>query len=157
MAIVVKSKFVCEDIVDKDNNVIGQIKFNPDDSNIMKALTEILCDLNIITNKTNEYKKDTDFSELSKLNENSSVEDFEKASEIIEKAKNICTMEYDVVNKSIIRLKNILGEECINCFTGGTMDIASLLPLINFITPYVKKSRNEKVNKYIQKNDDVME
>ena len=46
MAIVVKSKFVCEDIVDKDNNVIGQIKFNPDDSNIMKTLTEILCDLN---------------------------------------------------------------------------------------------------------------
>lgn len=157
MAIVVKSKFVCEDIVDKDNNVIGQIKFNPDDSNIMKALTEILCDLNIITKKSNEYKKDTDFSELSKLNENSSVEDFEEASEIIEKAKTICTMEYDVVNKSIIRLKNILGEECINCFTGGTMDIASLLPLIEFITPYVKKSRNEKVNKYIQKNDDVME
>ena len=38
-----------------------------------------------------------------------------------------------------------------------SMDIASLLPLIEFITPYVKKSRNEKVDKYLSKNNDVME
>lgn len=153
MAIVVKSKFVCEDIVDKDNNVIGQIKFNPDDSNIMKTLTEILCDLNNSINKLDNYK-DLDLSQLS---ENSSLEDFKNASDKIEKTKEIFTMEYNVINKSISGLKDIFGEECINCFTGGTMDIASLLPLIEFITPYVKKSRNEKVNKYIQKNDDVME
>ena len=66
-------------------------------------------------------------------------------------------MEYNVINKSISGLKDIFGEECINCFTGGTMDIASLLPLIKFITPYVKKSRNEKVDKYLSKNNDVME
>lgn len=153
MAIVVKSKFVCEDIVDKDNNVIGQIKFNPDDSNIMKTLTEILCDLNNSINKLDNYK-DLD---LSQLNDNSSLEDFKNASDKIEKTKEIFTMEYNVINKSISGLKDIFGEECINCFTGGTMDIASLLPLIEFITPYVKKSRNEKVDKYLSKNNDVME
>lgn len=153
MAIVVKSKFVCEDIVDKDNNVIGQIKFNPDDSNIMKTLTEILCDLNNSINKLDNYK-DLD---LSQLNDNSSLEDFKNASDKIEKTKEIFTMEYNVINKSISGLKDIFGEECINCFTGGTMDIASLLPLIEFITPYVKKSRNEKVDKYLLKNNDVME
>lgn len=140
MAIVVKSKFVCEDIVDKDNNVIGQIKFNPDDSNIMKTLTEILCDLNNSINKLDNYK-DLD---LSQLNDNSSLEDFKNASDKIEKTKDIFAMEYNVINKSISGLKDIFGEECINCFTGGTMDIASLLPLIEFIVPYVKKSRNEK-------------
>lgn len=153
MAIVVKSKFVCEDIVDKDNNVIGQIKFNPDDSNIMKTLTEILCDLNNSINKLDNYK-DLD---LSQLNDNSSLEDFKNASDKIEKTKDIFAMEYNVINKSISGLKDIFGEECINCFTGGTMDIASLLPLIEFITPYVKKSRNEKVDKYLSKNNDVME
>lgn len=153
MAIVVKSKFVCEDIVDKDNNVIGQIKFNPDDSNIMKTLTEILCDLNNSINKLDNYK-DLDLSQLS---ENSSLEDFKNASDKIEKTKDIFAMEYNVINKSISGLKDIFGEECINCFTGGTMDIASLLPLIEFITPYVKKSRNEKVDKYLLKNNDVME
>lgn len=153
MAIVVKSKFVCEDIVDKDNNVIGQIKFNPDDSNIMKTLTEILCDLNNSINKLDNYK-DLD---LSQLNDNSSLEDFKNASDKIEKTKEIFTMEYNVINKSISGLKDIFGEECINCFTGGTMDIASLLPLIEFIAPYVKKSRNEKVDKYLLKNNDVME
>ncbi len=153
MAIVVKSKFVCEDIVDKDNNVIGQIKFNPDDSNIMKTLTEILCDLNNSINKLDNYK-DLDLSQLS---ENSSLEDFKNASDKIEKTKDIFAMEYNVINKSISGLKDIFGEECINCFTGGTMDIASLLPLIEFIAPYVKKSRNEKVDKYLLKNNDVME
>lgn len=153
MAIVVKSKFVCEDIVDKDNNVIGQIKFNPDDSKIMKTLAEILCDLNNSINKLDNYK-DLDLSQLS---ENSSLEDFKNASDKIEKTKEIFTMEYNVINKSISGLKDIFGEECINCFTGGTMDIASLLPLIKFITPYVKKSRNEKVDKYLSKNNDVME
>lgn len=153
MAIVVKSKFVCEDIVDKDNNVIGQIKFNPYDSNIMKTLTEILCDLNNSINKLDNYK-DLDLSQLS---ENSSLEDFKNASDKIEKTKDIFAMEYNVINKSISGLKDIFGEECINCFTGGTMDIASLLPLIEFITPYVKKSRNEKVDKYLSKNNDVME
>ena len=153
MAIVVKSKFVCEDIVDKDNNVIGQIKFNPDDSKIMKTLAEILCDLNNSINKLDNYK-DLDLSQLS---ENSSLEDFKNASDKIEKTKEIFTMEYNVINKSISGLKDIFGEECINCFTGGTMDIASLLPLIEFITPYVKKSRNEKVDKYLSKNNDVME
>ena len=153
MAIAVKSKFVCEDIVDKDNNVIGQIKFNPDDSKIMKTLAEILCDLNNSINKLDNYK-DLDLSQLS---ENSSLEDFKNASDKIEKTKEIFTMEYNVINKSISGLKDIFGEECINCFTGGTMDIASLLPLIKFITPYVKKSRNEKVDKYLSKNNDVME
>lgn len=153
MAIVVKSKFVCEDIVDKDNNVIGQIKFNPDDSNIMKTLTEILCDLNNSINKLDNYK-DLDLSQLS---ENSSLEDFKNASDKIEQTKDIFAMEYNVINKSISGLKDIFGEECINCFTGGTMDIASLLPLIEFIAPYVKKSRNEKVDKYLLKNNDVME
>ena len=153
MAIVVKSKFVCEDIVDKDNNVIGQIKFNPDDSNIMKTLAEIIYDVNSVANKMNKYKG----LNLPQLNEKSSLEDFKKASDAIENVKDIFTMEYEVIDRSISGLKNIFGEKCINCFTGGTMDIDSLAPLLKFITPYVKKSRNEKVDKYISKNNDVME
>lgn len=156
MSIIIKNKFVCEDILDENQNVIGQIKFNPEDSNIMKTLAEILYDLNNSMKKLNDYK-DLDLSKLNELGESSSAKDFENASEQIEKTKELFDLEYNVINKSINGLKDVFGEKCINCFTGGTMDINSLVPLINFITPYVKESRSKKVNKYIDNNDDVMD
>lgn len=153
MSIIIKNKFVCEDILDEHNNVIGQIKFNPEDSNIMKTLAEILYDLNSSIKKLDNYK-DLD---LSKLSENSLAEDFENASNQIEKTKELFDLEYNVINKSINGLKDVFGENCINCFTGGTMDINALVPLINFIAPYVKESRSKKVNKFIDDNNDVMD
>ena len=153
MAIVVKNELVCEDIVNENGEIIGQIKFNPNDSNIMKTLTEIIYDLNNALKKLNEFE-DLNFE---KLNKNSSVEDFMKLSKEFEDAKEIFEIEYNVIKKSITELIDIFGEDCIHCFTKGTMDINALVPLIEFITPYVKNSRTEKVNKYISKNDDVME
>lgn len=154
MALTIKNKFIREDILDEKGHKIGEIKFNPDDSAIMKSLSDILEDLSNSVKKIDEYKN----VEIPKLDKTSSLEEFEKASSSIEKLSSMFNIEYETIDKSIKALENIFGEDTINCFTGGTKDLESLVPLIDFIAPYVQKSRTEKVNKYIKKpNNDVME
>lgn len=154
MALTIKNKFVREDILDEKGNKIGEIKFNPDDSLIMKTLSNILEDLSNSVKKLDEYKN----IKIPNLDKTSSLEEFEKASSSIEKLSGMFNVEYEVADNSIKSLEKIFGEETINCFTGGTRDIEALIPLIDFIAPYVQKNRIEKVEKYIKKpNDDVME
>lgn len=154
MALTIKNKFVREDILDEKRNKIGEIKFNPDDSAIMKSLADILEDLSNSVKKLNEYKN----IEIPKLDKTSSLEEFEKTSSSIEELSSMFNLEYETIDKSIKSLGKIFGEDTINCFTGGTKDLESLVPLIDFIAPYIQESRTNKVKKYIKKpNDDVME
>lgn len=154
MALTIKNKFVREDILDEKGNKIGEIKFNPSDSAIMKSLADILEDLSNSVKKLDEYKN----IEIPKIDKTSSLEEFEKASSSVEQLSSMFNIEYEAIDRSIKALENIFGKDTINCFTGGTKDLESLVPLIDFIAPYVQESRTKKVNKYIKKpNDDVME
>lgn len=154
MALKIKNKFVREDILDEEGNKIGEIKFNPNDSTIMKSLANILEDLSSSIKKIDKYGD----VKIPVLNKMSSLEDFERASSSMEKLSEMFNIEYEVIDNSIKPLEKIFGEETINCFTGGTKDIEALLPLIEFVTPYVQKNRSKKVEQYIEKqNDDVME
>ena len=45
MAITIKDRFIKEDIIYENGNKIGEIKFNPNDANIMKKLSKIINDL----------------------------------------------------------------------------------------------------------------
>lgn len=154
MALTIKNKFVREDILDEEGNKIGEIKFNPNDSAIMKSLADILEDLSNSVKKLDEYKN----IEIPKIDKSSPLEEFEKVGSSIEKLSNMFNIEYEVVDNSIKSLEKIFGEDTINCFTGGTKDIETLIPLIDFIAPYVRKNRTKKVEQYIKKqNDDVME
>lgn len=154
MALKIKKKFVREDILDEEGNKIGEIKFNPNDSTIMKSLANILEDLSSSIKKIDKYGD----VKIPVLNKMSSLEDFERASSSMEKLSEMFNIEYEVIDNSIKSLEKIFGEETINCFTGGTKDIEALLPLIEFVTPYVQKNRSKKVEQYIEKqNDDVME
>ena len=153
MSIVIKNKLIIEDILNENGQKIGEIKFNPNDSSIMKMLAEILSNLNKAVKELNKYKN----TDLNKLTETSTIEEFENASVEIEKVSEAMRLEYETIDNAITELKKIFGEETINCFTSGTHDIETLMPLLEFIMPYIQKSRNEKINKYIKKNDDVME
>ena len=44
MALKIKNNFVREDIVDEKGNKLGELKFNPSDSRIMKTLSELVKD-----------------------------------------------------------------------------------------------------------------
>lgn len=153
MSLIIKNKLVKEDIIDENGNKLGEIKFNPDDSSIMKTLTEILENLNKSIKKIDEYKN----IDIKKLEKSSSLKDFEEASDTIEKLRKLFNIEYQTVENAISGLEKVFGKDTIDCFTGGTKDIETLVPLIEFITPYIEKNRKKKVEKYIKNNQDVME
>lgn len=158
MALKIQSNLIKEDIVDENGNKLGELKFNPNDSRIMKNLSTVTNEFNNAIKELNKLGN-IDKLSLEKLN---TIEDFEKASDTFEKIDKSYDIEVKAVDELINRLSEIFGKETIELFTNGTKDAECLLPIIEFIEPYVKKAREGKVNKYLnisnnQSNLDVME
>ena len=86
-----------------------------------------------------------------------SIEDFDKASEYFDAFDRATDIEMETTDKLINELSEIFGKETIELFTQGTKDAESLLPIISFIEPYVKKARQSKLDKYLDNKNDVME
>ena len=157
MALTIKQNIVKEDLVDENGNKLGELKFNPNDTRIMQKLTKIVNDL---TDKMKNLKKmDIPSVESVKENKLEKIDDFEKLGEDFSKLNDAFDLEEKAIDNVIKELSEIFGEDTINIFTGGTKDIESLNPLLDFVMPYVKKAREGKVKKYTIKkeNDDVME
>lgn len=159
MAVTVKNKLIIEDIIDEQGNKLGEIKFNPEDSRIMEKLTNVI---NVLTNSKKRFNSLGDIDENAFKKEAIELEDFEKYSETYQKVHEGFQIEYEY-NATVIKdLTEIFGKETIELFTKGSYDIETLMPLINYVIPIVQGKRNEKVNKYLNKNKqpevlDVME
>lgn len=153
MALIIKSKFIKEDVLDENGNKIGELKFNPNDSRIMKKMSTLIKEFSSAIKEINELDKvKKPKSDLKTL------EDFENASDYFEAFDKATDLEISVVDKLIDGLSEIFGRETIELFTQGTKDAESLLPIISFMEPYVKDNRQSQVNKYLdKKNDEVME
>lgn len=157
MALKIKQNIIKEDIVDEQGNKLGELRFNPGDARIMEKLTKIVNDL---TEKMKTLKKIKipDLKEI-KENELDKLEDFEKIGEDFSTLNTVFNLETEAVDNTIKELSEVFGKETINIFTGGTKDIETITPLLEFVMPYVKKAREGKVKKYTiaKENDDVME
>lgn len=152
MAIKIKNNFVEENIEDEEGNVIGKVRFNPNDSRIMAKLTGIVTNLTENLNKINSLKGD-----LEKIN-NVNEENYDEIGSLFNKLHEGFQIEHNVISNAIIELEEIFGKETIELFTYGTEDFESLFPLIEFILPYVNKRKKELKEKYsVKNNDDVME
>lgn len=154
MALTIKNSFIKEDILDEKGNKLGEIKFNPNDSRIMSKLTKIVNELGDSLDKLKSM------GEIPKISNEDlqTIEDFEKVSETFKLMEQGFDIEEKAVDSVLDNLSEVFGEETINIFTGGTKDILSVMPLIEYILPYVKDARKNKINKYIdKKNNDVME
>lgn len=153
MALIIKSKFIKEDILDENENKIGELKFNPNDSRIMKKMSTLIKEFSSAIKKINELDKvKKPKSDLKTL------EDFENASDYFEAFDQATDLEISVVDKLIDGLSEIFGRETVELFIQGTKDAESLLPIISFMEPYVKENRQSQVNKYLdKKSDEVME
>lgn len=153
MALIIKSKFIKEDILDENGNKIGELKFNPNDSRIMKKMSTLIKEFSSAIKKINELDKvKKPKSDLKTL------EDFENASDYFEAFDQATDLEISVVDKLIDGLSEIFGRETVELFIQGTKDAESLLPIISFMEPYVKENRQSQVNKYLdKKSDEVME
>lgn len=152
MALTIKQNFVIEDINDENGNKLGEIKFNPNDSRIMAKLSKIVKDLD---GYLKDMKKMGEFPNITD-NKINTYEDFEKISKDFEKIYQGLNLEENAIAGVIEDLSEIFGKNTIDLFTGGTMDIMSLMPLIEFVIPYVKEARESKINQYIVNNNEVM-
>ncbi len=155
MAIKIKNNFVEENIEDESGNILGKIRFNPNDARIMNKLSKIVKDL---SESLKEVKNLGEMPNITK-EELTTLEDFEKVSKDFERVNAGYEIEAKAIDEVIKDLTEIFGEETINIFTGGTKDVTSLLPLIDYIMPYVKDAREGKVNKYLvnQKDPEILE
>lgn len=153
MALIIKSKFIKEDILDENKNKIGELKFNPNDSRIMKKMSTLIKEFSVAIKEINKLDKvEKPKSELK------TIEDFENASDYFEAFDKATDLEIDIVDKLIDGLSEIFGKETVELFTQGTKDAESLLPIISFMEPYVKKNRQNQVEKYLDKKSaEVME
>lgn len=152
MALTIKNRFIKEDILDENKNKIGELKFNPNDSRIMKKMSTLIKEFSVAIKEINKLDKvEKPKSELKTL------EDFENASDYFEAFDKATDLEIDVVDKLIDGLSEIFGKETVELFAQGTKDAESLLPIINFMEPYVKKNRQSQVEKYLDNKNDVME
>ena len=147
MALIVKQNIIKEDLLDENGNKLGELKFNPNDARIMSKLTKIVNELGDILTKIKSMDK------IQPIQKNiESIEDYEEISETFKFISNGFTLEEDAVDSVLNNLSEVFGKETIDIFTGGTKDVLSVMPLIDFILPYVKKARESKINKYISKN-----
>lgn len=154
MALTIKNSFIKEDILDENGNKLGEIKFNPNDSRIMSKLTKIVNELGDSLDKLKSM------GEIPKISNEDlqTIEDFEKVSETFKLMEQGFDIEEKAVDSVLDNLAEVFGKETINIFTGGTKDVLSVMPLIEYILPYVKDARKNKINKYIDKKTcDVME
>ncbi len=148
MSLIVKNKFVVEDIIDEKGMKIGELKFNPSDSRIMNKLSQIITDATSSMNKIKTIGNVEDLSNK-KLE---TIEDFENVQSDIEKICKGINIETDLIDRIFANLNEVFGKETIEIFTGGTQDIELLMPLLEFVMPYVKEARQKNVNKYIKNN-----
>lgn len=152
MALTIKNRLIKEDILDENGNKIGELKFNPNDSRIMKKMSSLVKDFGKAVKEIDKLDK----VERPNL-ESISIEDFDKASEYFDAFDRATDIEIETTDKLINELSEIFGKETIELFTQGTKDAESLLPIISFIEPYVKKARQKNVEKYLDNKNDVME
>lgn len=152
MALTIKNRLIKEDILDESGNKIGELKFNPNDSRIMKKMSSLVKDFGKAVKEIDKLDK-VERPNLDSI----SIEDFDKASEYFDAFDRATDIEIESTDKLINELSEIFGKETIELFTQGTKDAESLLPIISFIEPYVKKARQKKVDKYLDNKSDVME
>ena len=158
MALKIEGVFIKEDIINEYDEKIGELKFNPKDSRIMKILTEAIIEC------TEGLKEIDKLGDIKKLSEKDldTIEDYQKEEETFKKIDKGYDIELKTSESIINKLSTVFGKETIELFTQGTVDIDCIMPVINFVMPYVKKDRNKKIEKYMKRTnqkqlDDVME
>ncbi len=156
MAIIVKSKKIKENIEDENGNILGVISYNPEDTTTYTRLTDIM---NEILEMNEEMKSLENIKNIPK----EAVQDIDKFEQhrasFNDFSKSLHTIENKIQNikKSI---DDIFGEGTANIIMENSNDIELLTPLIEEVLPKFKNARENKIDKYISKEEfinDVME
>lgn len=152
MSLVVKQTEIVEDIKNESGEKVGELRFNPNDARIMARLSKIVNDLSEVINK---IKTIGDINLTDKKIE--TVEEFESSSEEFKKLYEAFKLQEEANTKAIEDLEEIFGKDVINLFTYGSKDVTTLIPLLEYIKPYIEEASKKRIEKYTKKNTDVME
>lgn len=149
MALTIKQKFVIEELFDENGKKLGELKFNPNDNRIMAKMSKIIKDLESV------LKQVKDLGDIPELTDKKikTIEEFEAEKDSINLICKGIDLEQMAFENVINDLSDIFGKETIDIFTGGTVDIDAVMPIIEFVMPYVKNASNQRVSKYIKKKD----
>lgn len=153
MALIIKEKFIKEDILNENQEKIGELKFNPNDNNIIYKLSKIVKNL---TDHMDKIKNMDKLPEI-QVKEPKTAEEFEKMAETFNKLNERLEIEDEAITSVFKDLEEVFGKETIELFTKGTKDIDSIMPLVEYVIPIVEEARNKKVSKYVNIANDVME
>ncbi len=134
MQLKVKNSFIVEDIEDEEGNKIGELKFNPSDARIVTRLVKCADDAE---KALKQIKNMGSIPDLSKMDINS-AEDAENVSEAISKINTAMSLEEQLIDNIFGELSDIFGKNTIELFTQGTKDIETILPILEFVMPYVQ-------------------
>lgn len=126
------------------DKVIGEITFNPDNTEMYSKFLDILNVLAAGSKKIKDIKVDD--SLIDKKME--TIEDFENASEVFGKIKQGLVLSDDLWKETCKNLDDLFGKGVCEYFTQGDSDVELLEPLFEVVTPFFEKARTEKVDKY---------
>lgn len=140
------NNLVRNDILDENDNKIGEAIFDPTDIftyNKFFNLVDSLCDIEKLKKRSSKIKNIPS-------NELKSFEDFEKVKDIFNDLRNV-TEEYIVrVDKLSEDINSIFGDGVSELLLNGGKNIENLIPLIDWATPYFKKVKSQKQSKYLE-------
>lgn len=117
---------------DKDNNLIGDLYFNPEDAIQRSKMLDL-------------YQKILQAEEKIKLSEKkikNETDDFKKGTEVVAIEKEI----FELILNSMVEIYGDIVTTLVNA-TGN--DLGSLITLMNGLIPYYQEASNKNVSKYI--------
>lgn len=152
MAIKINNKIIKDNIEDMDGNVIGEIRYNPEDINSYNALLDIV---EKITNVNKKRKKLGNLDKITDITIND--ENIEEVSESFNELHDFTKFVANTIDEIKESLDSIFGDGTCDLFLQGSKDIELLMPLLNGVLPSFKKAREQKTNKYLKGVQSVME
>lgn len=151
MEIKVKNKKIKENIIDENGNILMEVSFNPDDLNVYNMFISLTDDIE----KT--YQKDKTIGDVNiTKKELENIEEFEGIKGELNKVKNKLSNADELFITICKKMDSIFGEGTSMALTDGENDIELFYPLIEWASPYFKKKRKAKVDKYLKDDSDVM-
>lgn len=154
MAIVIKNNKIKKEVTDENGNLITIITYNPEDTKSYTKFSDIIEKIYKIQDKLKKSKpsiKEIPKRELA-LEE---LDGYRKSFEVM---NDVLHYQEDLTKEIFNDFDCIFGDGTCEKIMDGSYDILLLMPIIEEVKPDFDKSRNKKVNKYLQKeNVEVLE
>lgn len=150
-AIQITNKNINLDITDQNDNVLGQVSFNPKSIKVSNAFSRIYQEVA----KLIETHKAVGKIEEVPTGKLDTPEAYRKAGDTLEKVISFTDEAMSELDKIGAHLDEIFGTGTYALVLQGSYDVEALFEFLEGVTPYFRKAQAERVGKYLDdKNSD---